>query len=283
MRTKIAVAVPLLLSLSAVAFGQTQVQCRPLQPNDFLGPDESIVGSGGNAMVCHSVVVAKVQPAPSPRADATPASPAPAAAIGGSIGRRAIAPSLQVAVGYQYDSVNFSDSAYGYSSSRINTNGVFTQVIGNVSRYVSVVGNVDAIYKNVPLTVSDFSKPVIVNNQTIGYGTKTMPGHDYLLTYTGGVQAYPLSHRDLAPFVRGTFGAGTLRLVVPVQYCGVACYVTSLPFTTTGFAWQIGGGLDYRLKREGRLSLRIGQFDYSQLRKNGVSINSLKIGAGLTF
>src|SRR6266404_1118254 len=128
MRVKIAVSVALSLSLSAVAFGQTQVQCRPLQPNDFLGPDESIVGSGGNAMVCHSVVVAKVQPAPSRAAEAN-ATPAPAAAIGTTSGRpRTVAP-FQASFGYQYDSVNFS--GYGGSTSRVNTNGAFVQGIAN--------------------------------------------------------------------------------------------------------------------------------------------------------
>ncbi len=265
--------VALSLSLSAVAFGQTQVQCRPLQPNDFLGPDESIVGSGGNAMVCHSVVVAKVQPARSSAApDAsptTPATPYPAAAIGGGIASKVSLP-VQVSFGYEYDSVNFS--GYGYSTSRTNTNGFFVQGIGNLSRHFAVVGDFDGIYKKIPFTIDGPSGP-------------TQSPHDtnYLLTYTGGIQAYPLGHRDWIPFARATFGAGTVHLVYPATTCGAICLVAAQQITNTGFAWQIGGGFDYRLKREGRLSLRLGQFDYSQMRKYGVSINSLKIGAGLTF
>jgi hypothetical protein len=270
MRTKIAVSVTLLLSLSAVAFGQTQVQCRPLQPNDFVGPDESIVGSGNNAMVCHSVVVANVQPAPSPKAlVASPATPPPAAAIGGSIGSKVSLP-VQFSVGYEYDSVNFS--GYGYSTSRTNTNGFFLQGIGNLSRHFAVVGNFDGIYKKIPFTIDGPSGPVQSPHDT-----------NYLLTYTGGIQLNPLGHRDLIPFVRGTFGAGTVHLVFPNTVCGAICLVAAQQITNTGFAWQIGGGFDYRLKPEGRLALRLGQFDYSQMRKNGVAINSLKIGAGLTF
>src|SRR5689334_21311725 len=103
MRIKIAVSVTLLLSVSAVAVGQTQVQCRPLQPNDVLGSDGSIVDSGGNAVVCHAVVVA-VQPATSPEAAvASPSTPPPAAAIGGSVGSKVSEP-VEFYVGYEYDS-----------------------------------------------------------------------------------------------------------------------------------------------------------------------------------
>jgi hypothetical protein len=83
--------------------------------------------------------------------------------------------------------------------------------------------------------------------------------------------------------VRTTFGAGTIRLVVPVDICPAACYTTYNSVTTTGFAWQIGGGVDYRVRREGRMTLRLGQFDYGQMKKNGVSVNSIKLGGGLTF
>jgi hypothetical protein len=91
----------------------------------------------------------------------------------------------------------------------------------------------------------------------------------YLFTYAGGVQANPIGHRDWTPFVRATIGAGTIH----VQNYG----------TTTGFAWQFGGGLDYHFHREGRLGLRLLQFDYGQVRKQGVSLNSIKLGTGITF
>jgi hypothetical protein len=180
---KLTVVVIALLSSATATLGQTQVQCRPIQQNDFLLPNETIVGSGDNTMVCHTVITAKTQPTQPPRVSEANANAnananataIPAAGIGTNIKRRVVTP-FQVSAGYQYDSVNFS--GYGASTSRINANGVFVQGIGNVSRYVSVVGNVDAIYKNESLTVSDFGKPIIVNNQVVGYDTKTMPGHD---------------------------------------------------------------------------------------------------------
>ena len=118
--------------------------------------------------------------------------------------------------------------------------------MGNFSPYLAVIGDVDGIYKKDPTL-----------------------GSMYLITYTGGAQATPFGHRNWTPFVRGTLGAATIH----VQGFG----------NTTGFAWQMGGGVDYHFRPESRLGLRLGQFDYGQMRKNGVSLNSIKVGAGITF
>lgn len=250
---------------------QTQVQCRPLQKNDFIGPDETIVGSGDNVMVCHTVVVAKVQPTKPAAPEPIDSAPAPAARVFGGTPLSKKVPRLQAAFGYQYDSVNLS--GYGTSTSRTNTNGAFAQVIGNLSSNVSVIGNVDAIYKNIPVTRIDGSG-----------NTVQVPGRDYLLTYAGGVQAYPMGHRKWMPFARSTFGAAHIRIAVPYQTnCGLVTCVLVTTATATGFAWQIGGGLDYRLHPESRIAIRLGQFDYGQMKKNGVNVNSIKLGGGLTF
>ena len=257
---KLASAVAILLLCSGAAFGQADAKpdsrCRPLQSGDFIGSNESIVGSGSNMMVCprpakvEAVQPATIQPAAVQSAAlSTPdATPAPAAArVGPRVNPRVAAgaaPRVQFAAGYQYDSVN--GSGYGYSTTRVNTNGAFMQVMGNVVPYLAVIGDLDAITKN------DVST-----------------GRVYLLTYAGGVQANPIGHRDWTPFIRATIGAGTIH----AQNYG----------TTTGFAWQVGGGLDYHFHREGRLGLRLLQFDYGQVKKYGLSINSLKLGAGITF
>jgi hypothetical protein len=257
---KFAMSIAILLLCSGAAFGQADVkpqsQCRPLQSGDFIASDESIVGSGSNMMVCsHPAKIAAVQPAVVQPAVVQPdvvrqialstsdANPAPAVArVGPRVGpgvTPGAAPRVQFALGYQYDSMNLS--GYGSSTSRVNTNGVFMQAKGNLSPYLALIGDVDAIYKS----------------------------QVYLFTYAGGVQANPISNRDWTPFVRATIGAGTIH----IQNYG----------TTTGFAWQFGGGIDYHLHREGRLGLRLLQFDYGQVRKQGVSINSVKLGAGITF
>ena len=282
---KLARTVAILLLCSGAAFGQADVkpqsQCRPLQSGDFIASNESIVGTGSNMMVCsHPAKVEAVQPAVVQPAVVQPAAvqptvvrpaavqpvavqpavvqptkvqpialstsdatPAPAVAgVGPRGGPRVTsgaAPLVQFALGYQYDSVNLS--GYGLSTSRVNTNGVFIQAKRNVSPYLAVIGDVDAIYKS----------------------------QVYLFTYAGGIQANPISNRDWTPFVRATIGAGTIH----VQNYG----------TTTGFAWQFGGGLDYHFHKERRLGLRLLQFDYGQVRKQGVSLNSIKLGTGITF
>ena len=254
--------VAILLLFSGAAFGQAdarpQDQCRPLKSGDFIGSNESIVGAGSNMMVCprpareETVQPAAVQPVAVSKSDA---DPAPAGAVGPSVpprvssrGGHRVTPGaarrVQFAGGYEYDSVNVS--GYGSSSPRLNKNGVFLQAMGNVSPYFSVIGDVDGIYKKDPTL-----------------------GSLYLITYTGGAQAYPVGHGNWAPFVRGTAGAATIH----VQGFG----------NTTGFAWQVGGGLDYHFHRESRLGLRLGQVDYGQMRKQGVSLNSIKFGAGITF
>ncbi len=272
---KLARTVAILLLCSGAAFGQADVkpqsQCRPLQSGDFITSNESIVGTGSNMMVCsHPAKAEAVQPAVVQPAVVRPAAvqpvavqpavvqptkvlpialstsdatPAPAVAgVGPRGGPRVTsgtAPLVQFALGYQYDSVNLS--GYGLSTSRVNTNGVFIQAKRNVSPYLAVIGDVDAIYKS----------------------------QVYLFTYAGGIQANPISNRDWTPFVRATIGAGTIH----VQNYG----------TTTGFAWQFGGGLDYHFHKERRLGLRLLQFDYGQVRKQGASLNSIKLGTGITF
>jgi hypothetical protein len=259
---KLAWTTAMLLLCSGAAFGQAdakpQEQCRPLKSGDFIASNESIVGSGSNMMVCprsareETVQPAAVQPVAVSKSDA---DPAPAGAVGPRVTPRVSSRGgprvtlgaerrVQFAGGYEYDSVNVS--GYGSSTPRVNTNGVFLQAMGNVSPYLAVVGDVDGIYKKDPTL-----------------------GSLYLITYTGGVQANPIGHGSWTPFVRGTAGAGTIH----VQGFG----------NTTGFAWQMGGGLDYHFRHESRLGLRLGQFDYGQMRKNGVSLNSIKFGAGITF
>jgi len=76
---------------------QTQVRCRPLVPGDFLSPNESIVGSGDNTIVCAAITPTRavqgvpvdqpqpqVQPVPvaTPQTTIVPAQAAPAAPQG---------------------------------------------------------------------------------------------------------------------------------------------------------------------------------------------------------
>jgi hypothetical protein len=276
-----------ILSASAVAASsqnqsnQQNQTCRDISAGGYIAPDEVIMQTQSGYVACRVFKLlpggAKNETAPPPAAAPNPApapppARAPAAWVLGGAPLTKHAPHLQAAFGYQYDSVNLSGS--GYSSARANTNGAFVQVIGNLSANLSVIGNVDAIYRNIPIITVDSSG-----------NTGRVSGHDYLLTYTGGVQAYPMGHRNWMPFVRSTFGVSKIHLLWPYQYsCGATAYcVGGAGFDATGFAWQIGGGVDYRLRRESRLAVRLGQFDYGQMKKYGVNVNSFKLGGGLTF
>ena len=235
------------------AWGQSN--CRDISAGGFIQPDEILMQTANGYIACK---VVKAQP--TPKIDVVPPTNAPLPASPVASARAPMpepaktsvnhgdwsTPLVQVAAGYQYNSVNGSTSVNGFafSTSRVNTNGAFTQVIFNVNRFVSPVGSFDISYKN-------------------------EGGSNYLLTYLGGIQAYPLSHGRWSPFARAMFGAGTLH---------VSGYQSE-----TGFSWQVGGGLDWHFGREGRLALRLGTFDYARTTKSGVNLNSLKIGTGIVF
>lgn len=247
--------IAVILSASAIgATAQAQNNCRDISAGGFLQPDEVLVQTTSGYMACRAVKPA----APASNevvaaSSATAAAPMPAAKA--ALPDRTVytrdtdegrAPMVQVAGGYQYNSLNFSGNISGinFSSDRVSTNGAFAQVMVNVNRYISPVGSVDISYKS-------------------------YEGSNYLLAYMGGVQAYPLARGKWSPFGRVMFGAGTL-------------HVSGLG-SETGFEWQVGGGLDWRLSRERRLALRLGTFDYARVSKDGVNANSLKIGTGIVF
>lgn len=244
-----------ILAVSAVAATAQNQSCRDIVSGGFIQPDEVIMQTQTGYVACHFTKVTTVAkneaPAPTPDPAANPIAPAK-----GPLGVQPVnnynspqgkeAPLVQVAAGYQYNSVNFSGnvSDFSFSTTRLNTNGAFGQGMVNFNRYVSAVGSVDVSYK------SD-------------------EGTNYLLTYLGGVQAYPLRHGKWSPFGRFMLGAGTL-------------HVSGLG-SETGFAWQVGGGLDWKPRGEGRFALRLGTFDFARVSKDGINANSLKIGTGIVF
>jgi hypothetical protein len=241
-----------ILSASAIGATAQNQNCRDIAAGGFIQPDEVIVQTQSGYVACRvtkvTTVVNSAVPAPAPAPTANPIIPAKAPLSaqptynGNNNYQEREAPLVQVATGYQYNSINLS--GYGGSTNRLNTNGMFAQVMMNFNRYVSAVGNVDVSYKS-------------------------YQGSNYLLTYMGGVQAYPLSHGRWSPFGRFMLGAGTLH----VSGAGSA----------TAFDWQVGGGLDWKPKGEGRMAIRLGTFDFARWSKDGFNLNSLKIGTGIVF
>lgn len=267
---KIFALVATLSASAVVATAQNQQNqqnqtCRDISAGGYIAPDEVIMQTQSGYVACRvfkllpAAAKNETVPAPAPVPAPPPVSaPAPAptpvpatmagfGVLGASNFGQSRVPKVQVATGYQYNSVNFSGNAYGYlfSTNRVNTNGAFVQLMMNLNRYVSPVGNVDISYKN-------------------------YNGANYLLTYIGGVQAYPATHGQWSPFGRAMFGAGTLHIC-----CGSGSW--------TGFAWQVGGGLDWRPRRESRMAVRLGTFDFARVSKYGINANSLKMGTGIVF
>jgi hypothetical protein len=50
-----------ILLIAIPAFGQDKIDCRPLVANDFIGSNETLVGSGSSTMVCHVAAPANSQ------------------------------------------------------------------------------------------------------------------------------------------------------------------------------------------------------------------------------
>jgi hypothetical protein len=257
---KLARTVAILLLCSGAAFGQADVkpqsQCRPLQSGDFIASNESIVGSGSNMMVCSRLAKAEaVQPAVVQQAVVQPvkvqpialstsdATPAPVVAGVGPRGGPRVTPGAERRIQFAL--------GYQYDSVNLSGYGSSTSRVNTNGVFMQAMGTL-------------FPYLAVIGDVDAIYKSQV-----YLFTYAGGVQTNPIGHRDWTPFVRATIGAGTIH----VQNYG----------TTTGFAWQFGGGLDYHFHREGRLGLRLLQFDYGQVRKQGVSLNSIKLGTGITF
>jgi len=255
-------------ALACPAQTPVKMVCRLLDgSNNFLQPNETLLKVGDSWQVCHAIVetgktetaAAPAAPAPviyvvSPTPTPTP-TPAPAPAPISTQPVSAARPNRLLAVrrasfstGYLFTSVAIG--GYGATTPHFSTNGGFFQPVINVNQYVGVVTNIDGIYKHEGTGMNDF-----------------------LLTYGGGVQGYPLGRRySLVPFGRVVLGAGTARINALFG-----------PGTYTGFDWQVGGGADWRPRKEGRFGLRLGQFDYGRVSKYGFSVSQIKVGAGINF
>ena len=257
-------------ALACPAQTPVKMVCRALDgSSQYIQPNETLFKVGDTWEACHAVVeaekvsapvpapviyVASSAPAPVPAGPApVPCVVSPAPAIMPTQPVPAARPNGLLAVkragfstGYLFTSAALG--GYGLTFPHVSTNGVFFQSVININQYVGVVSNIDAIYKG-------------------GYGY-----NDFLLTYGGGVQGYPLGRRySVVPFGRVVLGAGTAH--IPDVF----------PGTHTGFDWQVGGGADWRPRKEGRFGIRIGQFDYGRVSKYGISVSQIKVGTGINF
>jgi Outer membrane protein beta-barrel domain len=183
-------------------------------------------------------------------------------------------PKVMGVVGYSYESsskLTASTDSGSIATPTRGFNGFFVQPTLNINDYLAVVGNVDGGYHGE--TVPD-----------IFFGN-SLDMQLWALSYTAGPQFYPMSHRYAwQPFAHVTLGAATA-----LSNKSTETYLGLNTNHETAFAYQIGGGLDYR-SENGRLGWRVGQIDYIHAKKSisGISgvefiYTTVKFGVGVSF
>ncbi len=94
---------------------------------------------------------------------------------------------------------------------------------------------------------------------TGGYRSQGTFGDTSIYTLLIGPRVYPFGHHKLTPYGQFLFGEGYYRNEIPA-YGG---YQSSV-YSSYGKAWEVGGGLDLRIKKH--WGVRMMQFDFGQTR-----------------
>lgn len=132
----------------------------------------------------------------------------------------------------------------GYSYLHVpgaNTNGWEAQATGNLSEYIGVTADFDGHYRSVFV----------------------VGGHDYNFLF-----GPTLSYRTdkVTAFAHVLIGGS---------------HAGGTGFSSTAFAWAIGGGVDWNLQK--RLAIRLGQFDYLATHFASTTQNNFRYSAGVVF
>jgi hypothetical protein len=308
-----------ILSASAVAASaqnqsnQQNQTCRDISAGGFIAPDEVIMQTQSGYVACRvfkplaatkneaaptpapaPTVAVGPNPAPAPASAPVPAAMAPMGKLASRRGDETF-PRVQGGAGYQYASFKLSgnvNSVLSASSDRFGFNGMFGQGNVNLSRYVSVVGEGD--FERTSLS----GKPLHIVGTLIGQSGAVVvqgpTGHINVSSFTGGPQVYPMGHGRWEPFGRATIGLN--RAAWDGASVTSSGNVQHYNGSKSGLSWQIGGGLNYRLRRH--LGVRLFQFDYSRVTADAILhpsgdlgapipthfvLTSVKFGAGITF
>jgi hypothetical protein len=108
-------------------------------------------------------------------------------------------------------------------------------------------------------------------------GAGTLGTSQTLSIFTGlaGPQVYPLRHRKVTLFTHFLIGEGYYYLRAPA-FGGFSTRVT----TSSGFAWEGGGGLDVRIKPH--WSIRLVEGDYGETSFSVAQANPHQVGYRLS-
>lgn len=105
------------------------------------------------------------------------------------------------------------------------------------------------------------------------------PADLHVFTALAGPKIYPFGHHKLDPFGHFNYGAGILTASVP-EFAGFP----GRSSTTVVDAWQVGGGLDVKLKSH--WAARVVQFDYVSAKFLGNSVpnqGSKRLSFGIVY
>lgn len=156
-------------------------------------------------------------------------------------------PTLEISGGYSYR---------GYSptpSTTMKLNGGFASVDYNLLSWVGIAAEGSATVRK--------------------EGAQSLGTSQTLTIFTGlvGPQIYPLRHRKLTVFTHILIGDGYYYTKAPA-FGGFAANV----ITNSGFAWEVGGGMDVRIKKH--WSIRLIEGDYGETSFSVASANPHQVG-----
>ena len=171
------------------------------------------------------------------------------------------APRAEIFGGYQFFHANSGVSFSGFDS--FNLNGWDASLSGYFNRYLGITSDFSGVYGTPSISIQ-------------GFGSAGINTHLY--TYMFGPTLRIANASPIQPFARVLIGGAHLEGTVNIPVVGV-----STSSSDDGFAWDFGGGLDYKVLPF--LALRPMQIDFVQTHIGGNNQNHFRyaVGAVLRF
>lgn len=209
------------------------------------------------AVLCAAPIITSAQetPAPAPQ-ESSSAPPSTTPSRPAEQYNTRATPTLEISGGYSY-------RAYSPTpSTTTKLNGGYVSVDYNLFSWVGIAAEGSAAVKK--------------------EGAQSLGTAQTLTIFTGlaGPQIYPLRHRKLTVFTHILLGDGYYYTKAPA-FGGFSTNIT----TKSGFAWEVGGGMDVRIKKH--WSIRLIEGDYGETSFSLPSANPHQVGyrisAGIVY
>jgi hypothetical protein len=173
--------------------------------------------------------------------------------------RAQITPRYEVGGGFDYTRFGPQTLTATTSTFTLNTFGWNVNGVYNLRRHYGVAFDVSGVYN-------------IQTSASPNIGNATTQVYPFLI----GPRIYPLGHRKLTLFGQVLVGGAVQRLGAPTLVPFPATVLTS-----TGYAWQGGGGVDYTFRDH--WAIRMIEVDYLNTFLNGNSSGSERATVGVTY